>query len=88
MPNDPKKVIKDGAHIKNSNDQILSGDILGHVTSTYYSPILNKSFALGLVKNGYSMIDKKVLIIDMNLNKSYAKITQPIFYDEEGLKQK
>ena len=88
LPDDSKKVIKDGAHIKNSNDEILSGDILGHVTSTYYSPILNKSFALGLVKNGYSMIDKKVLIIDMNLNKSYAKITQPIFYDEEGLKQK
>ena len=88
IPDNSKKIIKDGAHIKTLQDQILSGDILGHVTSTYFSPILNKSFALGLVKNGYSMIDQKVLIVDMNLNKSYATITKPIFYDKEGLKQK
>ena len=34
------------------------------------------------------MMDQKVLIIDMNLNRSFAKVTKPIFYDEEGLKQK
>ena len=88
LPEDSEKIIKDGAHIINPESQNPTGNILGHVTSSYFSPILKKSFALALVKNGFSMMDQKVLIIDMNLNRSFAKVTKPIFYDEEGLKQK
>ena len=88
LPEDSGKIIKDGAHIINPESQNPTGNILGHVTSSYFSPILKKSFALALVKNGFSMMDQKVLIIDMNLNRSFAKVTKPIFYDEEGLKQK
>ncbi|MBN18811.1 MAG: sarcosine oxidase subunit alpha [Chloroflexi bacterium] len=87
LPDDFKNRIYDGAHIKNINDEILTGDILGHITSSYFSPILNKSIALALVKNGNAMIGQKVLIIDMNLNKNYGTITKPVFYDEKGVKQ-
>ena len=35
--------------------------MLGHVTSSYYSPNLNKSIALAVVRGGKNMLGQKLL---------------------------
>ena len=36
--------------------------MLGHVTSSYYSPNLNKSIALAVVRSGKNKLGQKLLI--------------------------
>ena len=54
--------------------------MVGHVTSSYYSPNLGRSFALALVKDG---LKKKNLSVFAPMpNKTIeGKITNPVFID-------
>ena len=54
--------------------------MVGHVTSSYYSPNLGRSFALALVKGG---INKKGYeLLAPHLNKTIkVKIADPVFID-------
>ena len=55
-------------------------EMVGHVTSSYYSPNLGRSFALALVKEG---LKKKGLSIFAPMpNKTIeVEITNPVFID-------
>jgi len=57
--------------------------MLGHVTSSYFSPNLNKSIALAVVKDGKNMMGKKLFIPMENKNIGVT-ISNTIFYDEEN----
>ena len=59
--------------------------MLGHVTSSYYSPNLKKSIALAVVKGGKKMIGKK-LIIPMENKSINVTIADPVFLDKENKK--
>ena len=82
-------VIPDGAYAvgegRNANGQ---RNVIGRVTSTYYSPTLDRGIAMGLVLNGpdrmgevieFARADGKTMIA--------ARIVDPVFYDREGEKQ-
>ena len=57
--------------------------MIGHITSSYYSPNLGRSIALAMVKNGINKKGKK-LIVPM-LNKSVeVEVTNPVFIDPEN----
>ena len=58
-------------------------EMLGHVTSSYYSPNLNKSIALGVVKGGKKMLGQK-LIIPMENKNINVTVADPVFLDKEG----
>jgi sarcosine oxidase subunit alpha len=58
-------------------------DMLGHVTSSYYSPNLKKSIALALVKNGKNLKDKK-LYVPMQDKTIEVTVSDSIFLDKEG----
>ncbi len=60
--------------------------MLGHVTSSYYSPILKRSIALAVVKGGLGKIGQKVAI-DLNGRTVEATVSSPVFYDTEGVRQ-
>ncbi len=60
--------------------------MLGHVTSSYYSPILKRSIALAVVKGGLGKMGQKVSI-DLNGRTVDATISSPVFYDTEGVRQ-
>ena len=65
MTDDPKEVLEEGAQIvADINKKPV--DMLGHVTSSYYSPNLNKSIALAVVRSGKNMKGAKI-------NRSYGK---------------
>jgi sarcosine oxidase subunit alpha len=61
--------------------------VIGRVTSTYFSPTLNKGIAMGLIERGPDRMDE-VLTFKGAGNRSYkARIVSPVFYDPEGEKQ-
>ena len=57
--------------------------MLGHVTSSYYSPNLNKSIALAVVKSGKKLNGKKMLI-PMKNKTIGVTITGTVFFDKEN----
>ena len=58
-------------------------DMLGHVTSSYYSPNLNKSIALAVVKNGKKLKGKK-LFVPMPNKTIEVTVSDIVFLDKKG----
>ena len=58
-------------------------DMLGHVTSSYYSPNLNKSIALAVIKNGKKLKGKK-LFVPMPDKTIEVTVSDTVFLDKEG----
>jgi sarcosine oxidase subunit alpha len=81
-------VLPDGAYAiadgKNENGQ---GNTQGRVTSTYYSPTLEKGIAMGLVHNGPDRMGEVIEFNKVDGSTVRAKIVDPVFYDKEGEKQ-
>ena len=57
--------------------------MLGHVTSSYFSPNLNKSIALAIVKSGKKMKGRK-LIVPMESKNINVTVTDSVFYDKDN----
>jgi sarcosine oxidase, subunit alpha len=81
-------VIPDGAYAvapgSNPNGQ---RNTEGRVTSTYFSPTLNRGIAMGLVKNGPERIGETVEFPKVGGTSVMARIVDPVFYDKDGEKQ-
>ena len=58
-------------------------DMLGHVTSSYYSPNLKKSIALAVVKDGKNLNGKK-LYVPMKNKIIEVTVSDAVFIDKEG----
>ena len=81
-------VLPDGAYAVadgvNANGQ---RNVQGRVTSTYFSPMLKKGIAMGLVKHGPDRMGE-VLDFPGDGGKVFkARIVDQVFYDKEGAKQ-
>ena len=82
LTEDPKIVLEEGAQIvEDTNKKPI--EMLGHVTSSYYSPNLSKSIALGVVKGGKNMMGKK-LFIPMENKIITVTVADPVFLDKEN----
>ncbi len=57
------------------------------MTSTYYSPTLDRGIAMGLVHNGPDRIGQVIEFNTTDGGLIAAKIVDPVFYDPEGEKQ-
>ncbi len=83
-----ESVLPDGAYaVAEGTNENGQRRVQGRVTSTYYSPNLNKGIAMGLVLHGP---DRMGEVIDFpgTDGKTYsARIVSPVFYDAEGKKQ-
>ena len=60
--------------------------MIGQVTSTYYSPTLDRSIAMALIENGRNRMGE-TLSFPLEGKVVRAKITDPVFYDKEGSRQ-
>ncbi|BAO89573.1 sarcosine oxidase subunit alpha family protein [Caballeronia cordobensis] len=87
LTDDPTIVLPEGAQIVSGPFQGDTAPMLGHVTSSYYSPILKRSIALAVVKGGLDKMGESVLIPLANGKRITAKITSSVFYDSEGARQ-
>jgi len=79
---DPKEVLEEGAQIVSEINK-KPVEMLGHVTSSYYSPNLNKSIALAVVKSGKQMMGQK-LFVPMENKTINVTVTDSVFFDKEN----
>ena len=82
LTDNPNEVLEEGAQIvADINKSPI--EMLGHITSSYYSPNLNKSIALGVVRGGKNMMGQK-LIIPMEKKNITVTVADPVFLDKEN----
>ena len=82
LTEDPKEILEEGAQIvAETNKQPI--EMLGHVTSSYFSPNLNKSIALAVVKNGKKLKGQK-MFVPMKNKTINVTITDTVFLDKEN----
>ncbi len=85
LTTDPQTVIPEGAHAVLNPNQEMPMEMLGHVSSSYYSPNLEHSIALALLKGGSYRKGQIVYIPMLNGQETIeAKIVDPIFFDKKG----
>jgi sarcosine oxidase subunit alpha len=93
LPEPADEVLPEGA-------QLVAGDLprprpqrnqavpmLGHVTSSYWSANLGRSFGLALVKGGRARIGESAWapLADKTIR---VRIVEPVFWDKEGVRQR
>ena len=82
-----RSVIPDGAYAVvpgvNANGQ---RNTEGRVTSSYFSPTLQRGIAMGLVRRGPERIGEIVSFATLTRGEIKAKIVDQVFYDKEGAK--
>ena len=82
VTDDPIKVLEEGAQIvEDLNKKPV--EMLGHVTSSYFSPNLNKSIALAVVKEGKKMKGQKLFVPMINETINVT-VTDTVFFDKEN----
>ncbi|MGR3322377.1 MAG: sarcosine oxidase subunit alpha family protein [Pseudooceanicola sp.] len=81
-------VLPDGSYAvgegMNGNGQ---ANVIGRVTSTYYSPTLDRGIAMGLVLNGPDRMGEVIAFNKVDGGRVEARIVDPVFYDKDGEKQ-
>ncbi len=82
LTDDPKEVLEEGAQIvADTNKKPI--EMLGHVSSSYFSPNLNKSIALAVVKSGKKLKGQK-MFVPMKNKIINVTITDTVFLDKEN----
>ncbi len=81
-------VLPDGAYALgtgvNANGQRVT---VGRVTSSYYSPTLERGIAMGLVRHGPDRMGEVLEFPDTDGRTFSARIVDPVFFDPDGEKQ-
>jgi sarcosine oxidase subunit alpha len=57
--------------------------LVGHVTSSYFSPVLNQPIALALVSGGRARLGE-TLYAPMPGHDIEVEVVSPVFYDPSG----
>jgi len=83
LPDDPAFVPDEGAQIVAEAAPPKGASALGWVSSSYWSPTLERSFALALVADGRNRLGETLFATTMDAARP-VKLTEPVFYDKEG----
>lgn len=85
LTDDPKTVLPEGTQLTATPP---TGQrpfpMLGHVTSSYWSPTLNRSIAMALVKGGRALKGGKITASISEGKAVSCQVVDPVFYDKEG----
>jgi len=76
-------VLEEGAQIVADPKQPVPMDIIGHVTSSYWSSAIERSIALAMIKCGRSRIGE-TLHVPMPDAVLAVNVVKPVFYDPKG----
>ena len=82
LTDNPSEVLEEGAQIV-QDEKKLPIEMLGHVTSSYFSPNLNKSIALAVVRNGKKLKGQK-LLVPMKDKTITVTVSDFIFFDSKN----
>jgi sarcosine oxidase subunit alpha len=80
---DPQVVLEEGAQVAPAAGLKPPFKPIGHITSSYHSPILKRSIALAMVNGGRARLGQ-TLYVSMPGGDIPVQVTSPVFYDSEG----
>jgi sarcosine oxidase subunit alpha len=83
LTEDPAEVLEEGAHVLATPGYSVPAPMLGHVTSSYRSPTLDRSIALAMIRGGRARIGE-TLYVPMPGRAIAVTVTAPVFHDPEG----
>ncbi len=83
LPENPEEVLPEGAQIVAELHDRPPMDMIGHVTSSYYSANLGRSFALALVTSGRDR-GGQTLHLPLVGHVARAEVVDSVFIDREG----
>lgn len=87
LPSDPALRLPEGTHVIGHTASVNAGiqpvPVLGHVTSSYHSAALGRSFALALIKNGRNLIGQ-TLTAAVGDDLADVVVGETVLYDPEG----
>lgn len=86
LPLDPEALIPEGAQIVVQDTGTIPMPMLGHVTSSYRSAALGRTFALAMLAGGRALKGTTVFA-PMPEGTIAAEVTAPIFYDPDGARR-
>ncbi|SDP41908.1 sarcosine oxidase subunit alpha [Actinopolyspora xinjiangensis] len=87
LPTDTTTLLPEGAHLVEPDvSRRPPVPMAGHVTSSYHSAALERTFALGLISGGRQRIGE-VLCAPVGGRDVEVEITSPVFYDPEGARR-
>jgi sarcosine oxidase subunit alpha len=84
---DPDCVLPEGGQILQGPTQDAMAAMFGHVTSSYKSPVLGRSIALALLKDGMKRMGEEVTVATADGRFMPARVSGTVFYDPEGARQ-
>jgi len=79
----PEIVLEEGAQIIADRSSAIPAEMIGHITSSYWSETLQRSIALALVEGGRALLGQEIYI-PMPDAVHAAQIVDPVFYDPNG----
>ena len=83
LTTDPHTVLEEGSQVMAQPGARAPARALGHVTSSYYSSVLGRSIAMGLVAGGRARVGQ-TLYVPVPGGDVPVQVTSPVFYDPEG----
>jgi sarcosine oxidase, subunit alpha len=92
LPDDPGVLLQEGAQVVAAEHATAAPPVpmLGHVTSSYDSAALGRTFALALVERGRERVGATVHARTFDGGAHHAvpaTVTEPVFYDPEGARR-
>ncbi len=85
LAEDPRRRPDEGEQLVAADKAPPGTEALGHVTSSYMSPTLGRSFSLGLLVDGRARIGQTVYAAGLE-GVFPVQVVDPVFYDKEGLR--
>jgi sarcosine oxidase subunit alpha len=83
LPLDPGRKVPEGAQLVADPEEPVPMTLLGHVTSSYYSPALERCFGLALLSGGEQRLGER-LHAPLEDGTIAVEVTRSVFYDPEG----
>lgn len=87
LPDDRRLVLREGTQLLEDAKVTIPARMIGHVTSSYQSAALDRSFALALVKGGHDAKGKTIYASLKDGRTAPVRIVDPVFYDPEGVRR-
>jgi sarcosine oxidase subunit alpha len=86
LPHDPYDLLPEGAPLPAAANGIGTAGVVGHVTSSYRSAALGRTFALALLAGGRARVGSDA-VVDVEGRSVPAAVTAPVLYDPENLRR-
>jgi len=83
LTEDPNEVLPEGAHVVAEVRPNPPMKMLGHVTSSYFSPNCGRSIAMALIRGGHAR-HGQVLSVPLAGRILKVTVTEPVFFDKDG----